>query len=141
MTVELQGPGVTTAEVESVARRGEDVALSAAAVERMSASRAVVAELAEGEPRYGISTGFGALATVSIEPEQRAALQLALIRSHAAGMGDPVESEVVRGMMFLRARTLALGYSGTNKQTNPIPFCVCVQAFSISMFECSLSNA
>ena len=61
---------------------------------------------------YGISTGFGALATVSIPPERRQALQHALVRSHAAGMGEPVEPEVVRAMMFLRARTLALGFSG-----------------------------
>jgi len=61
---------------------------------------------------YGLSTGFGALANVSIEPERRHDLQHALVRSHAAGMGDPVEPEVVRAMMFLRARTLALGFSG-----------------------------
>ena len=74
--------------------------------------RDVVERLAEGEPRYGISTGFGALATVSIPPDRRRALQVALVRSHAAGMGDPVEDEVVRAMVLLRARTLALGFSG-----------------------------
>jgi len=73
----------------------------------------VVDRLAEGEPKYGISTGFGALASVVIPPDRRRALQVALVRSHAAGMGDPVEDEVVRAMVFLRARTLALGYSGT----------------------------
>ena len=95
------------------ARFGAEVVLSDAAIDRMAASRAVVARLAEGEPKYGISTGFGALATVAIPPERRRALQVALVRSHAAGMGDPVEDEVVRAMVFLRARTLALGYSGT----------------------------
>ena len=60
-----------------------------------------------------MSTGFGALATTVIPPERRARLQVSLIRSHAAGMGPPVEAEVVRAMMFLRARTLALGASGT----------------------------
>ena len=61
---------------------------------------------------YGISTGFGSLATTVIPPERREELQRSLIRSHAAGMGPPVEAEVVRAMMVLRARSLALGYSG-----------------------------
>jgi histidine ammonia-lyase len=112
VTIQLDGPGVTIDDVLAVARRDERVELTGAAVERMAQSRAIVDRLAEGEPKYGISTGFGALATVSIPPERRQALQTALVRSHAAGMGDPVEDEVVRAMMFLRARTLALGASG-----------------------------
>jgi histidine ammonia-lyase len=112
MTIRLDGPGVTIDHVVAVARRDEPVELTAAAIERMAAAREIVDRLAEGQPRYGISTGFGALATVSIPPERRRALQVALIRSHAAGMGDPVEREVVRAMIFLRARTLALGASG-----------------------------
>src|SRR4051794_26092174 len=103
----------------------------------MEAARAIVEQLAGGPPAYGVSTGVGALATVTIPPERRgapaaygvstgfgalatvtiprerrAALQTALVRSHAAGIGEPVEREVVRAMMFLRARTLALGCSG-----------------------------
>ena len=113
MTIVLDGGGVTIDDVVAVARFGAEVVLSDAAIDRMAASRAVVARLAEGEPKYGISTGFGALATVAIPPERRRALQVALVRSHAAGMGDPVEDEVVRAMVFLRARTPALGYSGT----------------------------
>jgi len=112
MTIQLDGPGVTIGDVVAVARQDEGVALTAAAVDRMNAARAIVERLAEAEPKYGISTGFGALATVAIPPERRRALQAALIRSHAAGMGDPVEDEVVRAMVFLRARTLALGFSG-----------------------------
>ncbi len=112
MTVHLDGPGVTVGDVVAVARDGAVVELTDAAVDRMRRARAVVEELAEGEPKYGISTGFGALATVSIPPERRQALQHSLIRSHAAGMGDPVEDEVVRAMMLLRVRTLALGASG-----------------------------
>jgi histidine ammonia-lyase len=112
MTVHLDGPGVTIADVVAVARQAEPVELTPAAIERMAAARTVVEQLAEGAPKYGISTGFGALATVSIPAERRRALQAALVRSHAAGMGDPVEDEVVRAMMFLRARTLALGASG-----------------------------
>ena len=63
-------------------------------------------------PAYGISTGFGALATRHIDPELRAALQRSLIRSHAAGMGELVEPEVVRALMLLRLRTLASGHTG-----------------------------
>lgn len=117
MTVSLSGPGVTIADVVATARGLSPVVLTADAMERMAWSRAVVERLAEGEPTYGVSTGFGALATVVIPPERRAALQVALVRSHAAGMGDPVEIEVVRAMMLLRARTLALGYSGTRPET------------------------
>ncbi len=111
-TIQLHGPGVTIADVVAVARESARVELSREAIERMSAARDIVDRLAEGEPKYGISTGFGALATVSIPRDRRQALQVALVRSHAAGMGDPVEDEVVRAMMLLRARTLALGASG-----------------------------
>jgi histidine ammonia-lyase len=112
MTLELDGPGLGIADVVAVARRYEPVALTDSAIDRMAEARAVVEQLAEGDAKYGISTGFGALATVSIPPERRTALQAALVRSHAAGMGDPVETEVVRAMILLRARTLALGHSG-----------------------------
>ena len=78
----------------------------------MEAARNVVETLAEGEPAYGISTGFGALANTTVPVGRRAVLQRSLIRSHAAGMGPPIEAEAVRAMMFLRARTLALGVSG-----------------------------
>jgi histidine ammonia-lyase len=110
--IRLDGPGVTIADVVAVARDRHEVEISDAARARMTSARDIVERLAEGEPKYGISTGFGALASVSIPAERRRALQLALIRSHAAGMGDPVEDEVVRAMVFLRARTLSLGYSG-----------------------------
>lgn len=114
MTVMLDGPGVTIDDVVAVARDRARIQLTDDAIDRMERSRAVVDELAAGSDAvYGLSTGFGALATVSIAPERREALQVALVRSHAAGMGEPVEDEVVRAMMFLRARTLALGFSGT----------------------------
>ena len=107
MTVDLEGAGVTVADVVAVARRGEEVRVSDGAVSRMAASRRIVEALADGEPAYGISTGFGALANTTIPADRRAALQQSLIRSHAAGMGPAVEAEVVRAMVFLRARTLA----------------------------------
>ncbi len=113
VTIQLEGPGVTIDEVVAVARANARVELTSGATARMTASRAVVDRLASGSDAvYGLSTGFGALANVSIPPERRQDLQHALVRSHAAGMGDPVEPEVVRAMMFLRARTLALGFSG-----------------------------
>ncbi|MDH4279701.1 MAG: histidine ammonia-lyase [Acidimicrobiia bacterium] len=112
MSVELDGYTTTVDDVVAVARDGAAVSITEAANVRMAESRAVVERLAEGEPKYGISTGFGALATVAIPAERRTALQLALIRSHAAGMGPAVENEVVRAMMLLRARTLTMGRSG-----------------------------
>ena len=111
-TVYLDGPGVSIDDVVAVARRGAVVELTDAAVDRMDAARSIVETLAGGAPTYGVSTGFGALASVTIPPGRRADLQAALVRSHAAGMGPPVEVEVVRAMVFLRARTLALGFSG-----------------------------
>ena len=81
-----------------------------AAIER---GAAVIERLVDSpDPVYGVSTGFGALANTVIPPERSAELQTALIRSHAAGLGPEVEREVVRAMMFLRARSLAMGYSG-----------------------------
>ena len=116
MTVNLEGAGVTVADVVAVARRGEEVRVSDGALSRMAASRRIVESLVDGEPAYGISTGFGALANTTIPADRRAALQQSLIRSHAAGMGPAVEAEVVRAMMFLRVRTLALGASGARPQ-------------------------
>jgi histidine ammonia-lyase len=111
--VELGASGITAPEVLSVARAGIHVQLAGEARTAMARSAAVVASLSDAaEPAYGISTGFGSLATVAIPPAQREELQRAVVRSHAAGMGLPVEREVVRAMMLLRARTLAMGYSG-----------------------------
>jgi histidine ammonia-lyase len=112
--IELDGFGLTPAQVVAVARHNAAVRLSAAALERMAASRAIVDRIAAGSDAvYGISTGFGALASIHIERPRRQELQEAVVCSHAAGMGPPVEREVVRGMVLLRARTLAMGYSGT----------------------------
>jgi histidine ammonia-lyase len=113
ITVQLDGGPVSPQDVLTAAREEAPVALGARAVEQMERSAAVVARLtASTEPAYGVSTGFGSLANVRIAAERREELQRALIRSHAAGMGPPVEREVVRAMMLLRARSLAMGYSG-----------------------------
>jgi histidine ammonia-lyase len=110
----LVGPAdVTAADVVAVARYDAPVRLSPAALEAMAAARRVIEDLAASPtPAYGVSTGFGALATRHITPDLRAKLQLSLIRSHAAGMGNPVEREVVRALMFLRLKTLASGHTG-----------------------------
>ena len=109
----ITGDPLTFADVVAVARHGASAQLAPQAVEAMRRSRARVDELAAGErPVYGISTGFGALAGTRIPPGRRSELQHALIRSHAAGMGEEVDAEVVRGMMLLRLRTLATGRTG-----------------------------
>lgn len=111
--LELDGFGLTGDDVAAVARAGRTVRLGPEAVERMERSAAIVTRLASSEtPVYGVSTGFGSLANTVIPADRRAELQRAIVRSHAAGMGPPVETEVVRAMMLLRARTLAMGYSG-----------------------------
>ena len=113
MTVTLRGAGLGEEQVVSVARHGEKVALAAAARAKMMRSRARVERAAASrEPVYGVSTGFGALAGTRVAPLRQPELQLALIRSHAAGMGPPIEKEVVRATMLLRARTLSMGLSG-----------------------------
>jgi histidine ammonia-lyase len=111
--VELTASGVTAEDVLAVARRDEAVGLTAEARAAMERSAEVVATLSDAEePAYGVSTGFGSLATVRIAADRREELQRALVRSHATGMGPPVEREVVRAMMLLRARSLAMGWSG-----------------------------
>jgi histidine ammonia-lyase len=100
-------------QVVSVAREEMPVELSLDAVEAMRSSSMQVQELARADhPVYGVSTGFGALATTHIPADRRADLQRSLIRSHAAGSGEVVEREVVRAMMLLRLRTLASGRTG-----------------------------
>ncbi|HSB85675.1 MAG TPA: histidine ammonia-lyase, partial [Ilumatobacteraceae bacterium] len=111
------GPnGMRFEDVIRVARRGARVSLDAGARDAITRSAAIVEQLADRDDAvYGISTGFGSLATTVIPPERREELQRSLIRSHAAGMGPAVEPEVVRAMMVLRARTLAMGYSGVRQ--------------------------
>jgi histidine ammonia-lyase len=111
------GP-LTESEVVAVARHGAGVSISDEALKALGASRSVVEALAEDvEPHYGISTGFGALATKHIPIAQRALLQRSLIRSHAAGSGPEVEREVVRALMLLRLSTLTTGHTGIRPGT------------------------
>jgi histidine ammonia-lyase len=105
--------GLTVADVVAVARDGRPVVLGDDAVAAMERSHAITTTLVnQPDAVYGLSTGFGALADRYIGPDQRAALQVGLVRSHAATVGAEVATEVVRAMMVLRARTLAMGYSG-----------------------------
>ena len=100
-----------------MAREDARVELGEDAREAMALSAEIVMRhAASDEPVYGVSTGFGSLATVPIPRERRLELQRSLIVSHAAGMGPPVEREVVRAMMLLRARTLAMGRSGARPE-------------------------
>jgi histidine ammonia-lyase len=111
------GP-LSFADVVSVARHGAGVELGDDAVAAIGAARASVEVLAAAAtPSYGISTGFGALATRHIPTEMRAQLQRSLIRSHAAGSGPEVEREVTRALMLLRLSTLATGRTGIRLET------------------------
>ncbi|KQM81156.1 histidine ammonia-lyase [Agromyces sp. Leaf222] len=105
-------------EVVAVARHGASVALDPAALDEVARSRAIIEALAaDPEPHYGISTGFGALATTFIAEDRRAQLQASLVRSHAAGSGAEVEREVVRALMLLRLSTLMTGRTGVRRVT------------------------
>jgi len=113
----LTGRNLAIDNVIEVARGRRPVELDATAAVRMTESRAVIERLvAEGATVYGVTTGFGDLANVRIAPEQTAELQRNLVRSHAAGVGDPLPEEVVRAMLLLRANALAVGMSGVRAE-------------------------
>ena len=115
--VVIDGGALTREQVVAVVRGGEAVEVGASALAEVTKTRDHVERLAEAAtPTYGVSTGFGALATRHIPVDRRAALQRSLIRSHAAGAGQPVEAEVVRGLMLLRLRTLATGRTGVRAE-------------------------
>ena len=104
---------LTVSDVVAVARQGIPVVIDPGALGRIADSRRIVDALAaDPNPHYGVSTGFGALATTFIEADRRRQLQASLIRSHAAGTGAEVEREVVRGLQLLRLQTLASGRTG-----------------------------
>ena len=111
------GP-VAPAQVVAVARGGARVSLSDEALAAIDAGRRTIDALAQDDrPHYGVSTGFGALASRHIPRERRTQLQRSLIRSHAAGSGQEVEREVVRAMMLLRLSTMATGHTGVRRST------------------------
>ena len=105
-------------DVVAVARHDARIVLSEASRAEVAKSRAIIDALANDPvPHYGISTGFGALATQHIPLEKRQQLQRSLVASHAAGSGEPVECEVVRALMLLRISTLATGRTGIRPET------------------------
>ena len=113
----IDGTSLGLEEFDAVARRGASCALSAPARAAVEGGEAAVRRaLDTGDAVYGVNTGFGDLAGVRIAGERIAELQRRLILSHAAGLGEPLEDSVVRGMLLLRANTLARGHSGVRAQ-------------------------
>ena len=114
MTVVLDGRTLPLEDVERVALDPDvQVRLAPEAVQAITLARDFIEErVRSGEPVYGVTTGFGRLADVSIAPEERATLQRNLVRSHASGVGRPLETGSVRAIMLLRANALARGHSG-----------------------------
>jgi histidine ammonia-lyase len=107
----------TLEQLEAVARGGPPPALEPADRERIAAGRAVVEEaLRSGRVVYGLSTGFGQLSSVRIDAADAAQLQVNLLRSHAVGSGEPLDAEVVRGMVLLLASSLRRGHSGVRAE-------------------------
>src|SRR5436190_4517178 len=111
--IQLDGSSLTIEHLLAIADRGERVALTEGARERVRAARAVVEARARGDaPAYGINTGFGSFADVRIPTDALATLQLNLLRSHAAGVGELLPARTVRAIIALRANVLAKGFSG-----------------------------
>ncbi|MBC7772218.1 MAG: aromatic amino acid lyase, partial [Pyrinomonadaceae bacterium] len=99
-------------EVHSVARANRPVALSDEARLRITRSRSALEQaLGDGEPHYGVNTGFGSFSRQRIPDADLRDLQRNLVRSHAAGVGPPLPCDVVRGMMLLLAASLSRGHS------------------------------
>ncbi|HEY5009788.1 MAG TPA: aromatic amino acid lyase, partial [Acidimicrobiales bacterium] len=118
MAVDIGVESLTRAQVIAVAREFETVTLSDAVRSRLERQRAAIDALVDGGTAvYGLSTGFGSLASTFISPEERRDLQRSLIRSHAAGVGPEVETEVVRAMMVSRLTNLCSGVSGVRVST------------------------
>src|SRR5262245_47788502 len=116
--IQLDGQSLTIEQLLRIADDRDRVEVAPAARERVRASRAVVDRRARGdEPAYGINTGFGSFAEVKIAPDALDTLQLNLLRSHAAGVGDPLPVRAVRATMALRANVLAKGFSGISLET------------------------
>ncbi|MSO36008.1 MAG: histidine ammonia-lyase [Acidobacteria bacterium] len=114
----LDGATLSLTDLLAIADHGVEVGLAPSARTRVAAARAVVdAKTAGNEPVYGVNTGFGNFAETRIEKADLAALQLNLLRSHAAGVDEPLPVRAVRATMALRANVLAKGYSGIRVET------------------------
>ena len=116
-TIEIDGRSLTLEELGRVALEKAPVMLAPSARDRVRVGRGVVERaITTGEAVYGVNTGFGELASVRIDSDQLAQLQRRLLLSHAAGMGEPLPDAAVRGMLLLRANTLARGHSGVRPE-------------------------
>jgi histidine ammonia-lyase len=116
--VTLDGHSLTLEQLVAISHDLAEVALAPAAHDRVRAARAVVDAAARGDAAvYGVNTGFGSFAEVKIPSDSLEALQLNLLRSHAAGVGEPLPVPAVRAMMALRANVLAKGFSGIRVET------------------------
>jgi len=116
-TLLLDGHSLSIDDVVAVAEGRCIAMLSTSARARMQRTRTVVDDaVAASVPVYGVNTGFGKLSEVTIPNVQLAALQKNLVRSHAAGVGDPLPEREVRAMMLLRANVLATGYAGARAE-------------------------
>lgn len=112
-TLLLNGHPLSIAEVEAVARDGRPVRLGPEATKRITDSRsALESAIAGGKTLYGVNTGFGSLGRKRVSDEQLRDVQRNLLRSHAAGVGDPLPAETVRAMLLLLAASLSRGHSG-----------------------------
>ena len=113
----LDGESLDLERFDAVARRGASCTLALQARARVMAGQGAVRRALEaGDAVYGVNTGFGDLASVRIAEDRLSQLQQRLILSHASGLGEPLDDEVVRGMLLLRANTLCRGYSGVRAQ-------------------------
>ncbi len=115
--IAVDGHRLSLGDVVRVAREGEKVRLLPAAAKRVDASRRALERIVKTGPvAYGIKTGFGELAHVSIPDEDVRQLQINLLRSHAVGQGPPLPTDAVRAGLLLRANTLAMGHSGVRRE-------------------------
>src|SRR3954467_3462643 len=115
--VVLDGQSLTLDDIVAVAVDRAPVELSPAARVRMERANEVVSRpVATGGVAYGVTTGFGKLSEVAIPPDRLDELQVNLVRSHAAGVGDPFPEREARAMMLLRANVIAKGYSGARPE-------------------------
>ena len=116
--VQIDGETLTIRDVVKVAYGEAKVVIPEKVKMRVKACREFLEKLLKkGEVIYGVNTGFGALSDAKIPKHELKQLQTNLIRSHAAGVGKPLSTEVVRATMLLRANTLAKGYSGIRLET------------------------
>jgi histidine ammonia-lyase len=116
--IQLDGSRLTLPDLVAIAHEFAEVRIAESARAKVEAARAVVDDVAaRDEPTYGINTGFGSFAEVRIPTDSLSVLQVNLLRSHAAGVGEPLPIPVVRATMALRANVLAKGFSGIRMKT------------------------